>query len=269
MIINERKYVDTILETGKFDNVGKDAFMLVKHFYNIDKDAENTKDCVLQFMYENVDDFNKEEWENSIANMVNTVSKGGLTLRDIDGVFVDRSEMEIISTIENKHERKCLFTLIVLSKIKNQTTPNDVWVDVTLNELFTYGNMKCLSKDRKLEVLNALKSYGYINTYLVFNKTNNTRKMVYKSLISKGVDYGWFIDEDTNIGKVYDDYVKKNELGWKNCSVCGELFKSKNNYNAYCKVCSKEKELENKRKWWENNKTRSSEKTLQAMSIKG
>lgn len=262
MIINERKYVDKILETGQFNNVGKDAFMLIKHFYNINKDTEVTTDTVLQFMYENIDDFVKEEWTSSIAGMVNTVSKGDLSLRDIDGVFIDRSEMELISNIDNKHEKKCLFTLTVLAKIKNQISPSETWVDVTLNELFTYGNMKSLSKDKKLEVLNALKAYGYIDTYIVFNKTNNTRKMVYKSLIAKGVDCGLFVDEDTNIGKVYDDYVKKNDLGWKNCSVCGELYKPKNNNNTYCKICSKEKELENKRKWWENNKTRSSEKSL-------
>lgn len=254
MIINEKKYVDEILKTGKFNNVGKDAFMLIKYFYDSNKDIDATIDKVLQFMYENIDDFSKEEWGNSITGMVNTVSKGDLVLRDIDGVFIDKSEMDLISSMDNKHEKKCLFTLTILAKIKNQLAPNDTWVDVTLNELFTYGNMKSLSKSKKLEVLNALKSYGYIDTYIVFNKTNKTRKMVYKSLIAKCTDYGWFVDEDTNIGKVYDDYVKKNELGWKNCIVCGELFKPKNNSNVYCKACGKEKELERYDKY---NKKRS------------
>ena len=253
MIINEKKYVEDLLESGKFANNGKDAFLLVKYFYDECIDEQNTITKVLDFMYENIDDFSKEDWLDSITGMTNTVVKNELKLREINGVFVSNREMSVISSLENKHEKKCLFTLTILAKIKSQVSPNKVWVDVTVNDLFIYGNMKSLSKTKKLEILNSLKSYGYIDTYIVFNKTNNTRKMVYKSLIAECADDGLFVDEEINIGRVYDDYIKANELGWKNCSVCSELFKPKNSKHFMCKECGR---LENIRKTLENKRKR-------------
>ena len=243
IIINEYEYAKQILETKVIPkNVSNKRVLLyiAKYYYKPEYSVNEMKQIVFNKMSEfnlSIEQYQEYKYDTYVKNICEKLLNGELSsdFRKVESVNIYQSELDIINQCETDKEKKLLFTLFVLAKVNGN---NSGWVNNEIKDIFQLANITATIKERGAMIYKLYKA-GLVGQS---QKIDNLSLKVELGQSDELVVLT--INSFENIGNQYIANFKK---GWKICEHCGKLFKIKGTNSKFCKICSKEKELENTR----------------------
>ena len=258
-ILNERKYIEDVLLSGKKPDdisIGYLIVLIAKYYYEqYEKDDDLIKlvkekisqfniDGYEEYMYaKKIKDFcsalyDSDDQENnndsSSTSKKNKKSKKvNKSFREFEYIPIYKSELKKINTLPNDRQKKFMFTLYAIARYMNCNG----WVNKKdskgITEVFKLANVS-LTTEKKNELLYELHKNGYIyfgkevdNLNIRVDMADDTEEIVYK------------VTEFSNLG---NQYIGNFKEGYGQCANpgCGRKIKITNNRKMYCSKCYKE-----------------------------
>ena len=251
IILNEEKYAAD-LYCGKISNV-KSLTTKIGYLtrYNLhilhDNDADNYKHTV-EWMNKCHNYFDESCYSNLIADAIMRAHKS--PFYHIDNIKITKSELEVISSLNNLRAEKVLFVLLCMAKQQSVAYGfTNGLVKYALPSLCKVARISVPSEEREY-ILYHIVQMGLLG----YPKKNNTQCLIVN-----------FINDDEAV--LHLDEVDCQELAyvylnWKNggkgytrCQRCNRLIKqSKTKPRKYCEDCAQEVLTEQKRLWAEKSR---------------
>lgn len=268
-IMNERKYIESVMLSKKYEidkDFSKDLYTLIKYYCAITEyNKEETFEKVIDFILKHKNKQNKldeKEWEDFINKSINIMCKYEKKLRELDRIYITESDWSYITSLSSREDRKTLFTMIGLSKLINNDTPNESKITYSFNEIFKLANMSSLKRNVRQDIIKSLKDVGLINTEVIKDKKTKDRKIVYRveCSINQGENL-FYVCDISSLGRKYSDMKKLLDgENLKQCEVCGCLVETKlNDYSSkYCDECKKIMKNEQNKEYFRKSLTRRS-----------
>lgn len=243
LIGNEIKYCEKHIRNNTIDdNVNKTVVIMIKYFYLVHEMTKaEIKENILGYL-QNVDE---ELDEPKIDNLIKTNTSSKTTLNTLESISISSTEWEYIQTTgRSERERKVLFTLLCMYKIKVGLGFAD---DKTVKVEYTTLNREAhvtLTKASRIDMLRYFTGVGAISMGM--------------GHLAKKVKLHFVDNEKTLLEitefdclHIYYEYLKK---GGKLilCQNCGDLCIATSNNSKYCHTCkrikSNQQKLEYKKK---------------------
>ena len=231
IVINERKWAESILETGQLgDNVGLAAAVLARYFYHVEglkhkKIFDKLNDLFSQL----ITDYNPVAWENLLDKVSLRAKKRPLI--EIERIPVNKGELSRIEELKLPRLRRLAFTMVVVAKyfdMINQS--NNHWINLAWKDLF---KMACIS----MPVIEQADSYrALIDAGIIefSKKVGNTNARV---LILDDTDPELYVDDLRAVGHRYQQYIGEPYFKCERCGVLTRQNKCGN--KKYCADCAK------------------------------
>jgi hypothetical protein len=252
LILNEKKYAQDIYD-GKNKDV-KSVLLkigyITRHFlYSLNQSDEENYINTVNWLKKNHDNFDDVYYSNLISDAIKRAYKKPFYC--IENIKITKSELDIISSLDNLRAEKILFVLLCMAK--QQAISNGF-----INGLVKYS-ITDLCKTARISVPADEREYILYNIVqkglLGYPKKNNTQCLIVN-----------FIDDDDEVALQLNEsdcyelaylYLswKNNGKGYTKCQRCGRMIKqSKTKPKKYCEECAKEALTEQKRQWAEKNR---------------
>lgn len=246
-IVNERKYVEDILQSGQPNqrNTSRDLRLIAKYLLSEGMSYED----VIMFLVKFMDSYNAsgDRWRKTITGIVKDIVKQqNFYLRDIQEVRITQKELSIIKDIEwsedirlNDRLRRYAFGLLVYAKVL-RTKQKDGWIEINNTSVFCKDcgiSRKGGTKDKET-AFNKLKQLGLIDIPRLTGKT---------SVNVLFIDWEEHDDDDVviplkdieNFKQYYEWFILKDSF---QCKMCLEVFIDEgSSYKKYCDKCKKER----------------------------
>ena len=239
LIFNEKEYIENILkihdkntlEIGKFQLTQLIAIYLYQE-YDISNKEQLEKRVNAELECFNFDGYYYEGYYRVIRQIVQSVIKYDLKLKEVHSIPIYQSEYEIIKSCGDKKHQKLLATLYAMAR----------WND---NE-FGWTSSKCklphIKKSANINITNK-DFYLLFHDLIVNGYINNTKKVgkfCFQMLnynTDKNEPVAFEIDSFDNIGNKFLASQVNTHI---TCSMCGKLVKKTSPRMKYCAKCAKE-----------------------------
>ena len=243
LILNEEKYAKTIYD-GTNQNeksiMSKIRYITRYLLYSENNNDEAIYKSAVKWLKEYHDNFDESCYSNLISDAIKKAHK--YPFYNIENIKVTKSELDIISSLDDLRAEKVLFVLLCMAKqqrISHGFTNGLVKYSIT--ELCKMARISVPADDREYILYNIVQK-----GFLGYPKKNNTQCLI----------VNFINDEDETV--LYLDEVDCQELAyiylnWKNdgkgytrCQKCNRVIKqSKTKPKKYCEECAKEVEKNN------------------------
>lgn len=252
LILNEEKYAKSIYDGKNTDikSVMSKIRYITRYLVHIENKAdEEVYECSVKWMKQHHDNFDESCYSNLISDAIKKACK--YPFYDIKNIKITKSELDVISSLDNLRAEKVLFVLLCMAKqqsISNGFTNGLVKYSIT--ELCKMARISVPAEDREY-ILYDIVQKGFLG----YPKKNNTQCLIVN-----------FIDDESELVLTLDEVdcqeLAYQYLSWKNdgkgytkCQECNRLIKqSKTRPRKYCEECAKEVEREQKRLWAEKSR---------------
>ena len=195
-------------------------------------------------MEKNYKGYNETLWEDIIEDISRKGKK--YLLQEIESINITKAELDKISSVGNIKYEKLLFTMLCYAKLYNTLSDtNNGWVNTEIKEIYKVARVTVKYRNDKFLYLNDLENTGLIS---FSNKNDNLNMKV--NFINNDSDIVLKIKDFRELGYEYQNYI--GDGNFIRCSECGRLVKKSGKSDKYCSLCAKEKRLETKRNWWNN-----------------
>ena len=252
LILNEKKYAQDIYD-GKNKDVKsillKIGYITRHLLHSLNQsDEENYKNSV-NWLKKHHDNFDEVYYSNLISDAIKKAHNKPFYC--IENIKITKSELDIISSLDNLRAEKVLFVLLCMAKqqaISNGFTNGLVKYSIT--DLCKTARISVPADEREYILYNIVQK-----GFLGYPKKNNTQCLIVN-----------FINDDDEIVLDLDESdcyeLAYLYLSWKNsgkgftkCQRCNRMIKqSKTKPKKYCEECAKEVLTEQKRQWAEKNR---------------
>lgn len=232
MILNECKYAEKCLEENSVgENLFKTLPILARYFsHKMGYSAEKIEDELLTFAEKNYKGYYKKRLY--INNFIEKISSGAkdTPLREIDGVWITKKELDVIRSIGDSSTERLLFSLLCYAKFNIAKNPkSNGWINDAASEIFTTARISPKSEDRA-KMIRDLRELGYVEKFKKGTKINYRVTIVDRK--GKGE---LFIDDFRELGYEYLKYCGQNFV---RCAECGKLIRgNKAGTKRYCSSC--------------------------------
>lgn len=252
LILNEAKYAKTIYDGKNKDikSIMSKIRYITRHLlYTENKNDEENYKCSVEWLKKYHDNFDESCYSNLISDAIKKAHK--YPFYDIENIKITKSELEIISSLNDLRAEKVLFVLLCMAKqqkISNGFT--DGLVKYSITELCKMARISVPAEDREYILYNIVQR-GFIG----YPKKNNTQCLIV-NFINNEDDVVLNLDEADcqELAYVYLSW-KNNGKGYTKCQRCHRLIKqSKTKPRKYCEECAKEALTEQKRLWAEKSR---------------
>ena len=244
LIINELEYARNLVSgTVTEQNVYYALSLLSRYYYHVEGYRKKKIMLLLQeYMSRHyiVDNFEIHEWNERIEKIASSAQK--YPLKEIRGISISTTEMQVIDSITGSALRRLAFTILCLAKLGNLRNPkNNGWVNAKTKDVFALANITCSSFEQQVKI-----GLLYHRGLLEFPKQNDN--LSYRvTFIDNSTNEAMFIQDLRALGYQYMNY---HDGGFVRCGECGILMKD-NQGNAgrkrlYCKNCAAPKPMEKK-----------------------
>lgn len=243
-IVNEKKYVEDILQSGQPNqrNTSRDLRLIAKYLLN---DGMSYED-VIMFLIKFMDSYNAsgDRWRKTITGIVKDIVKQqNFYLRDIQEIRITQYELDTIREIEwsedvrlNDRLRRYAFGLLVYTKVL-RTKQKDGWVEVSNTSVFCQdiGVKKqsaelregTFNKLKQLELVEIPRLTGKLGINLLFidwEEHEDDIIIPLKNIENFKQYYEWFILKDSFQCKMcLDIHPKEGTRTPKYCSKCRKI----------------------------------------------
>ena len=245
IIISESKEVERLLNCESSSDwgigMGKVVMLIGKYYYSLGLNRQEVYKSINSYLKERMDKYTPKKWSELVNNVLDTIEKNEwYNLIDIDSISITKAEWNTIVGIGNVKLEKIAFVLLCYIKVYSARGSKNDKMD-NLSDLLTESGFRGVREDKLL--IADLKDLGLI-------EIGRLNHMYVKPLyINEESDKYINIDDFDKIISYYDEYRNGNKYG--KCTVCGKRIKIGNNGKGkYCKVCKKEKDLQDKLKYW-------------------
>lgn len=232
MILNECKYAEKCLEENSVgENLFKTLPILARYFsHKMGYSTEEIEDELLAFTEKNYKGYYKKRLY--INNFIEKISSGAkdTPLREIDGVWITKKELDVIRSIGDSSTERLLFSLLCYAKFNIAKNPkSNGWINDAASEIFTVARISPKSEDRA-KMIRDLRELGYVEKFKKGTKINYRVTIVDRK--GKGE---LFIDDFRELGYEYLKYCGQNFV---RCAECGKLIRgNKAGTKRYCSSC--------------------------------
>lgn len=234
LILNEQKYAED-LYLGKNNDVksvtAKLGYITRYQLYVFGYSDDDNYEYAVKWMNKHHDNFDENCYSNVIANAIKKAHK--MPFFNVENIKITRSELNVISSLDNLRAEKILFVLLCMAKqqsVANKFTNG--LVKYSLSDLCKTARISVPTDEREY-ILNYLVKSGCLNC----PKKNDTKCLIVNFIDDDG-DPELIVDEIGCKELAYTYLNWKNDGGYDKCESCGRLFK-KNRYRKYCYECSK------------------------------
>lgn len=231
IVINERRWAESILETGQLgDSPGLAAAVLARYFYQVEGLKRKNIYLKLNDLFSQlIPDYNPAAWEKLLDKV--SVQAKKRQLIEIDKIPVTKGELEKIEELRLPRLKRLAFTMVVIAKYFDAINQsNNHWVNLELKEVFS---LACIS----MPIIEQAKAYrtlidAGIIEYSKKVGNNNARVLILDDTLP-----ALFVDDLRAIGHKYQQY---NGEPYFKCERCG-LLTRQNKYGnkKYCSDCAK------------------------------
>lgn len=249
---DERSDLISYVESGiiEEDHIGRTIYRRARYNYFIKNltDKKNYND-IINFITENntvgLTDFDIYEFVNKAIKSAKKVG-----LKQVDHIYITKSELDFISSLNDIKLEKIAFVLLALAKYHNEVSEDvDDRVYIKLNEV------------KKMSRINMSKidfEYFYANLYdkgvLQYNTSPITTMQVVNFVSHDPADEVVFELKEVDYLELAYAYLswKNNGKGYTRCTKCNRLMRqSKTKPRKYCEECAKDSTKES---WKEASK---------------
>lgn len=243
LILNEKKYAQDIYD-GKNEDVKsvlqKIGYITRYFLHSLNQNDEENYKSTVEWLKKHHINFDEIYYSNLISDAIKKAHKKPFYC--IENIKITRSELNIISSLDNLRAEKILFVLLCMAK--QQAASNGFangLVKYSITDLCKTARISVPSDEREYILYNIVQK-GFLD----YPKKNNTQCLIVN-----------FIDNDDEVvlnlteSDCYE--LAYLYLSWKNdgkgytkCQRCGRIIKqSKTKPKKYCEECAKEAEREN------------------------
>ena len=252
LILNEERYAKGVYdgENTEIKSVMSKIRYITRYLIHTEnKTDEEAYECSVEWMKKHHNNFDESCYSNLISDAIKKAYK--YPFYNIENLKITRSELDIISSLDNLRAEKVLFVLLCMAKqqsISNGFTNGLVKYSIT--ELCKMARISVPADDREYILYNIVQC-----GFLGYPKKNNTQCLIIN-----------FINDDDDVVLTLDEvdcqelaYIylswKNNGKGYTRCQKCNRLIKqSKTKPRKYCEECAKDVEREQKRLWAEKSR---------------
>ena len=252
LILNEEQYAKNLYD-GKNTDV-KSVVALIGyitryHLHVLSCSDEDNYKYTVEWMMKHHSNFDESYYSNLIADAIKKAHKNDFY--HLESIRITKSELEIISSLDNLRAEKVLFVLLCMAKQQSVAYG-------FVNGLVKYS-LPTLCKEARISVPSDEREYILYNIvqcgFLGYPKKNNAQCLIVNFINNN--------DEVVlNLSEVDCQELAYVYLGWKNhgvgytrCQMCNRLMRqSKTKPKKYCEDCAKEVQTEQKRLWAEKNR---------------
>ena len=237
LIGNEIKYCEKHLQNNTIDdNPVKTVAIMIKYFYLVQElDKDNIKGEVLNYL----DRVGATVDENVVDSLISTCTGAKASINSLESISITVPEWELIQELgRNERERKVLFTLLCMYKIKvGVGFADDGTVKVEYTKLNSDAHVT-MTKAYRTDMLQY-----FIDAGLLTIGMGQMAKKVKLFYVREGEELIKITEFDCI--HVYYDYLKKGGK-LRKCGRCGTLFidYSKTKPAKNCKECAKQINIE-------------------------
>ena len=233
LIGNEVKYCEKHLHNNTIDdNPVRTVAIMIKYFYLVQKlEIDNIKGEIINYL----DRVGAEVSDEIIDSLLSTCTGAKASINALKSISITVPEWELIQEMgRNERERKVLFTLLCMYKIKvGVGFANDGTVKVDYTKLNSDAHVT-MTKAYRTEMLQHMESIGMVNIDM-----GQIAKKIKLNYVQDGEELIQITEFDCI--HVYYEYLKKGgRLIY--CQECGDLVLTAKNGrpSKYCKACAKE-----------------------------
>lgn len=234
--MNEYKYAENLANKSNYtlEDLGTKPSatlgILAKYYRMQDKNDDEITQLLKEFVKECLDkDFQESKWIESITYQVKKSKSNKYSLRQVDKVYVTKSEIDTIQSVESKVKQKVLFTLLVVAKYYNLVSDkNNNWTNLEMKQIFKIANVQLTIQNQALLIHKLYK-----DRYIKLNKKVGSPNIAV-NIIDNNSEVVVEITRLKDLGKEYLMYCGENYV---RCERCGNIFRKTANHNKYCKKC--------------------------------
>lgn len=245
LILNEEKYAQDIYD-GKNKEV-KSVLLKIGYvtrylLHSLNQgDEENYKNTVA-WLKKHHNNFDEVYYSNLISDAIKKAYKKPFYC--IENIKITKSEMDIISSLDNLRAEKILFVLLCMAK--QQAASNGFTnglVKYSITDLCKTARISVPADEREYILYNIVQ-----RGFLGYPKKNNTQCLIV-NFINNDDEVVLNLNEADCYELAYLYLSWKNDgKGYTRCQRCNRLIKqSKTKPKKYCEECAKEAEKENTR----------------------
>lgn len=251
LILNEEKYAKDLYE-GKHQDV-KSIMTKIRYVtrYLVHSEHKNDEDAykeTVRWLVEHHNNFDESSYSNVISDAIKSASKYPFYI--IDSIKITRSELEVISTLDNLRAEKMLFVLLCMAKQQSMANGfTNGLVKYSITDLCKTARVSVPADDREY-ILYEIVQHGLLG----YPKKNNTQCLIVNFINTDEIELELDEVDCQELAYTYLSW-KNNGKGYTKCQKCNRLMKqSKTRPKKYCEECAKEVQREQKRLWAEKSR---------------
>ena len=251
LILNEEKYAKDLYD-GKNQDV-KSIMTRIRYItrylnHSEQKNNDEAYKETVRWLCEHHNNFDESCYSNVISDAIKSASKYPFYI--IDNIKITRSELEVISSLNNLRAEKILFVLLCMAKQQSMSNGfTNGLVKYSITELCKMARVSVPADDREY-ILYEIVQRGLLG----YPKKNNTQCLIVNFINTDEVVLELDEMDCQELAYVYLNW-KNNGNGYTKCQKCHRLMKqSKTKPKKYCEECAKEVQKEQKRLWAEKSR---------------
>lgn len=238
MILNEENYAKNIIlgKNREIKSIIKLIGYIVRYnYYVLNKDSDTNYHDTVKWLKSTQNNFEESCYSNSITKAINNVDK--YPFFNIDKIKITKSELQIVSSLDDLRAEKILFILLCMAKQQAVSKGfTDGLVQYTLTEVCKLARISVPKDDREY-ILHKILKLGFIDC----PKKNDT-KCLRVTFIADDEEELLLSESDCQeLAYIYLNW--KNQKGYKKCQRCGRLFKERRG-QILCQHCEEEQVIE-------------------------
>ena len=252
---DERKDLIAYVDSGiiEEDHIGRTIYRRARYNYFI-KDLNDKKNYneIINFITNNstvgITDLEIYEFVNKA---IKSAKKSGL--RQVDHIYITKSELDFISKLDDIKMEKIAFVLLALAKYHNEVSEED--------DDRVYIKLSEVKKMARINMNRIDFEYFYANLYdkgvLQYNMSPTSTIQIVNFVSHNSDDEIVFELKEIDYLELAYAYLswKNDGKGYTRCQKCNRLMRqSKTKPRKYCEECAKRVLTEQKRLWAEKNR---------------
>lgn len=251
LILNEEKYAKELYDgTNKEVKSTMAKIRYITRFlvHSEGQSDEDVYQSTVAWMMKYHNNFDESCYSNVISDAIKKAHQYPFYI--IDNIKITRSELDIISSLDNLRAEKVLFVLLCMAKqqkLSNGFTNGLVKYSIT--ELCKLARVSVPADDREYILYEIVK-----RGLLGYPKKNDTQCLIVNFMSFDNVVLELDEIDCQELAYIYLSW-KNNGKGYTRCQRCNRLMKqSKTKPRKYCEDCAKIVQTEQKRLWAEKSR---------------